>query len=39
INQRYFGQPFEDFVRMIGADLVRADAARVRDNALVNHDA
>jgi glyoxylase-like metal-dependent hydrolase (beta-lactamase superfamily II) len=39
INQRYFGQPFEDFVRMIADDLVRADAARVRDNALVNHEA
>lgn len=39
INQRYFGQPFENFVRMIAEDLVRADAARIRDNALVNHDA
>jgi glyoxylase-like metal-dependent hydrolase (beta-lactamase superfamily II) len=39
INQRYFGQPFEDFVRMIAEDLVRADAARVRDNALHNHEA
>lgn len=39
INQRYFGQPFEDFVRMIAEDLVRADAARLRDNALVNHEA